>query len=78
MQAHCKRAIFKNSRKIVIFAVDSIKLLLKSISTIKGAIELRTWRMGSRGEIYIPYGGPLGENLNPPTYSGVVLQTYSY
>ena len=75
MQAHCKRAIFKNSRKIVIFARDSIKLLLKSISTIKGAIEMKTWRMGSRGEIYIPSGGLLGEKHNPPTYSGVVYQT---
>ena len=34
-----------------------------------------TWRMGSRGEIYIPFGGPLGENINPPKYSGVVYQS---
>ena len=54
---------------------DSIKLLLKSISTIKGAIEMKKCRMGSRGEIYIPSGGLLGEKHNPLTYSGVVYQT---
>ena len=36
---------------------------------------MKTWRMGRREEIYIPYGGPLGQNHNPPTYSGVVYQT---
>ena len=36
---------------------------------------MKKCRMGSRGEIYIPSGGLLGEKHNPPTYSGVVYQT---